>query len=271
MPGPHSILLIDDDGVSLAVIAMLLESEDYDVLQASSGEEALQTLIELAGSPQPSVVLADLQMPGRCGAELAADLKLLAPQSLLLAMSATPSAAEGYDGFLKKPLDVGDLRAALAARDIEKSSIRENDPDKSRRGKTRNPGVPAGRRELQREGPAPAAVASRRILDEKIFRNLLRMMSASAVEELYAVCLRDAREKAGRIRAAGESGDLSAARQGAHAIKGGAGMVGAVRLAEAAEEIEFGISVKEDLPQLLNNLLERCDELQRILLDKLTP
>jgi HPt (histidine-containing phosphotransfer) domain-containing protein len=80
----------------------------------------------------------------------------------------------------------------------------------------------------------------------------------------------DARERVEQIRAAGEANDLIGARRIAHAIKGGAGMVGAMRLAAAAAEIELGVYRKEDMPQLLNNLLDCCGELERILLNKLT-
>ncbi len=241
MPARRSILVIDDDDISLAIIAMMLESEGYDVLQASSGEEALETISGLEYGSQPSAVLADLQMPGRCGSELAADLKIAAPRSFLLAMSATPAAVPGYDGFLKKPLDVTALRVAL---------------------------------EERQEAAAGSRVASSaktpEALDEAVYNNLLGLMPLKAVEELYGVCLKDARERAEQIRAASEINDLIGARKIAHAIKGGAGMVGAARLAAAAADIELGVYLKEDVPQLLNNLLDRCGELERILLNKST-
>lgn len=240
MPVQRSILVIDDDDISLAIIAMMLESEGYDVLQASSGEEALETISELEDCSHPSAVLADLQMPGRCGSELAADLKIAAPHTFLLAMSATPVPVPGYDGFLKKPLDVTALRVALE----------------------------------EREEPASARIVSSakmaEVLDEAVYNNLLGLMPLKSVEELYGVCLKDTRERAEQIRAASEINDLIGARKIAHAIKGGAGMVGATRLAAAAADIELGVYLKEDVPQLLNNLLDRCGELERILLNKLT-
>lgn len=244
MPARRSILVIDDDDISLAVIAMLLESEGYEVLQASSGEEALETIASLeAGSP--SVVLADLQMPGRCGPELAADLRVAAAESLLLAMSATPAASEGYDGFLKKPLDPAALRNAIGKKD----RVGE-DPDAQKSSGTVRKSTAA--------------------LDDVVFNNLLGLMPAKAVSELYGVCLNDTRERIEQIRAAAEVNDLVGARRIAHSIKGGVGMVGAMRLAAAAAEIELGTYRQEDVPQLLNNLLDCCDELERILLNKLT-
>jgi CheY-like chemotaxis protein len=240
-----SILVVDDDDISLAVIAMLLESEGYEVLQASSGEEALETIAGLEVASRPAVVLADLQMPGLCGPELAADLRAAASEALLLAMSATPAVSEGYDGFLKKPLDPAALRKAIGKKDWVGES-----PDAQRNsGAARKPAV---------------------ALDDAIFNNLLGLMPAKAVAELYGVCLNDTRERIEQIRAAAEADDLIGVRRIAHSVKGGVGMVGATRLAAAAAEIELGVYRKEDMPQLLNNLLDCCGELERILLNKLT-
>jgi CheY-like chemotaxis protein len=240
-----SVLVVDDDDISLAVIAMLLESEGYEVLQASSGEEALETIAGLQADSRPAVVLADLQMPGLCGPELAADLRDAISESLLLAMSATPAASEGYDGFLKKPLDTAALRMAIGKRNRvgESPDVQKN---------------------------SGAVRKSTAALDDSVFNNLLGLMPAKAVAELYGVCVNDARERVEQIRAAGEANDLVEARRIAHSIKGGAGMVGAMRLAAAAAEIELGVYRKEDMPQLLNNLLDCCGELERILLNKLT-
>lgn len=240
-----SVLVVDDDDISLAVIAMLLESEGYEVLQASSGEEALETIAGLEAGFHLSVVLADLQMPGLCGSELAADLRDAASESLLLAMSATPAFSEGYDGFLKKPLDPAALRKAMG----KKNRVGESSDAQKKSGVA---------------GKSTAA------LDDAVFNNLLGLMPAKAVAELYGVCLTDTRERVEQIRAAGEIDDLVGARRIAHSIKGGVGMVGAMRLAAAAAEIELGVYRKDDMPQLLNNLLDCCDELERILLNKLT-
>lgn len=241
----RTLMVIDDDAVSLAVLSLLLQAEGYEVMQAPGGSEAIHILAGLKIDSLPSVLLADLQMPGICGAELANALRTLAPQSILLAMSATPDKAEGYDGFLNKPLDLSVLRTAIETR--ENAAAPES--------------AAAATTTEATTGPA--------ILDEVIYLRLLRAMPPTAVSEIYTVCLSDARARAAGMRKAATAGDLEGIRQSAHTIKGGAGMVGARKLAAAAAELELGSYRIEDIPHLVDNILFCCDQLQRILLEKL--
>src|SRR5271170_8112851 len=107
------LMVIDDDALSLAVISLLLRSDGYEVLQAADGATAIELLGTLQPDTLPSVLLADLRMPGIRGLDLAVALRATVPQAMLLAMSATADTAEGYDGFLKKPLDLAALQSAL--------------------------------------------------------------------------------------------------------------------------------------------------------------
>ena len=70
------LVVVDDDDVSLQALTVELESRygaHYQVLSASSPEEALARLAELkaAGAEVP-LVLADQWMPGMSGAQLLA-------------------------------------------------------------------------------------------------------------------------------------------------------------------------------------------------------
>jgi CheY-like chemotaxis protein len=233
-----AVLVVDDDEVSLALICMMLEADGYRVSRAAGGEESLKIAAEHRDEDQPAVVLADLQMPGLCGRELALALRTVLPRARLIAMSATPRAVEGYDGFTGKPFDLAAFREAC-------QSVPE-------------PPITHSKRSIPN------------VLDEGVYRKLQRMMPPASLAEVYEVCLRDARERAAQMTAlAQESGDdLKEVRRLAHAIKGGAGMVGASRLAQAAAELELGSYIRNDLMELINNLLIRCDELQRILVTK---
>jgi CheY-like chemotaxis protein len=244
-----SILVIDDDEISLAIIGMMLETEGYRVTQAASGEQALKETARLRKGSEPAVVLADLQMPGLCGRELALALRTLLPQATILAMSATPGDVEAYDGFVGKPLDLAALRKLTTAARLD--------------AKTAPPPAP-------RLGRRHKAVPSETILDEEVYCKLQRMMPPSSLAEVYAVCLRDARQRAAQMpELARQDGDeLRAVRHSAHAIKGGAGMVGATMLAHSAAQLELGDYQKGDLPELINKLLDSCDQLQRILMTK---
>jgi CheY-like chemotaxis protein len=237
-----TILIVDDDEVSLAIISMLLTAEGYSVLRAAGGDEALKEAAQQRADNEPSVVLADLQMPGLCGRELALAMRTLLPRAVLIAMSATPDAANGYDGFIGKPLDTEALRRLIvqidgATADSEASAT--DDPD-----------LP--------------------VLDERIFHKLQRMMPATALADIYRVCISDVRRRAAEIpQLAERDGDeLQLVRQSAHAIKGGAGMVGAALLANTAARMERGSYRKDDIPDLVSKLLGNCNQLQSILVTK---
>ena len=230
------LMVIDDDEISLSLISLLLESEGYKVVQASSGAEALDMLARSDRKSHPSILLADLHMPGLSGAALAAELRRAVPHATLLAMSATPDPAEGYEGFLKKPLDPAAFQALL------------------------NGGIAKPDQESNDDRPT---------LDESVYEKMSRMMPAAALREVYDACLKDTRIRGEEMQAAAASNDLLSLRNLAHAVKGSAGMVGAKKLAAAAAELESGSYNHEQVLPLIRNLLSYCDELHRILLAKL--
>jgi len=65
------ILLVDDEIDTLLPLKLSLEAEDYLVLGASNGFEAL----ELAKTNIPDLILLDIMMPGMDGYEVCAQLK----------------------------------------------------------------------------------------------------------------------------------------------------------------------------------------------------
>lgn len=78
------ILCIDDEVVGLSVRKMILQSQGYEVLTASSGPEGLDLF---AVNPVEIVVL-DYSMPGMNGSQVAAELKRLKPQVKILLLTA---------------------------------------------------------------------------------------------------------------------------------------------------------------------------------------
>ena len=61
----HTVLFVDDNPVVLKTIAIAFAKEDYDILYANSGEQALELVTQ--GAPQ--VIVSDLRMPGMDGLE----------------------------------------------------------------------------------------------------------------------------------------------------------------------------------------------------------
>ncbi|MBP7052898.1 MAG: response regulator [Phycisphaerae bacterium] len=66
------ILVVDDEEDIVELVTLNLVREGYDVLAASTGEQA----IELARARQPDLAILDLMLPGIDGLEMADDQPL---------------------------------------------------------------------------------------------------------------------------------------------------------------------------------------------------
>ncbi len=66
-----TILLVDDDPDSTKVVMRLLEKENYNLLTANSGMDALEVL----SREDVDLVLLDVMMPGMTGLEVCAKLR----------------------------------------------------------------------------------------------------------------------------------------------------------------------------------------------------
>jgi CheY-like chemotaxis protein len=245
----HKVLLVDDDAVSLELMALLLAHEGHQVVRAKDAGTALE-LLSSDQSARPDVLLVDLQMPGVSGGQLAEKVRAMgSPGPLLLAMSASEVQRQqllAFDGFLLKPLAVDDLRRALTPK---------------KRG--RKPGVRVphpGRTE-----PRPSAGQA---LDLTVIRKLLAMMPKESLLELFSACIADTRSCIRDLQNCMQQGDGNddGVRPLAHRIKGAASMIGAVRLAQLAANLEVGGSKEAATPGVFADLLNACSELERMLL-----
>jgi len=112
------ILIVDDEvGIRLMVVRML--GEDYTVLEAADGEEAV-TLTRLH---KPSLVLMDILMPGKDGYsachEIKTDLETKSTPVVMVSaighkLNERLSAEVGADGYITKPFSVEKLLEAIA-------------------------------------------------------------------------------------------------------------------------------------------------------------
>jgi DNA-binding NtrC family response regulator len=112
----HRILIADDDESARSGLADLLSTWGYQVEEAIDGKDAL----ERAPAFGPSVVIADLVMPGLDGVALLKPLAELNPNTavILLTGHATVETAvsamrEGAYDYLTKPVDPRRLRVLL--------------------------------------------------------------------------------------------------------------------------------------------------------------
>jgi PAS domain S-box-containing protein len=105
--GRETVLLVEDDSTLRELLAELLRSAGYDVLEAIDSDMGLR----LAGhTPSLQVLVTDMVMPGRSGAELARLLRALHPDLRLVLMSGYSESDEGATAamelgalFLRKP------------------------------------------------------------------------------------------------------------------------------------------------------------------------
>ena len=69
--GPHTVLVIDDNQAAIRLFERYLTGQEFRVVGANEGEQALQ----LAQTLQPSVITLDLMMPRRDGWQILQALK----------------------------------------------------------------------------------------------------------------------------------------------------------------------------------------------------
>lgn len=79
-----SVMIIDDDEISLLILQNALEMEGYDVIATMDSLMAT----ELFTQHQPSAVVLDIFMPGKDGFELIKELRSLSAETFIVAISA---------------------------------------------------------------------------------------------------------------------------------------------------------------------------------------
>jgi len=108
----YSLLVVDDEALTLRTISRALREEGYEVFLASSGEEAL----EVYAQEKPDLALLDVVLPGIDGIEVLRQIRKQNPAAIVLMMSAyhqVERAVEAmklgaYD-YLIKPFHLADL------------------------------------------------------------------------------------------------------------------------------------------------------------------
>ena len=114
------ILVADDDDDILLLVTTRLRRDGFEVVSASSGDEALA----LARERRPAVAVLDIGMPGLAGVEvlehIRADGDLREMRVLLLTAKAQESDVRrgydaGADAYVKKPFSPADLSARVRA------------------------------------------------------------------------------------------------------------------------------------------------------------
>jgi len=133
-----TILLVDDEALTLRTIGRALDAEGFEVLLAATGEEALNTL----AAQQPDFLLLDVVLPDISGIEVLRQAKTVSPATIVVMMSAyhmIDRAVEAmklgaYD-YLTKPFHIADMVNTLRrAQEMLALRVRVSDTVQSAKG-----------------------------------------------------------------------------------------------------------------------------------------
>lgn len=114
------ILIVEDNQKNMKLIRDVLQFKGYQTLEAETGEAS----VELAREQQPALILMDIQLPGIDGREAMQFLKADENTREIPIIALTASAmkgdregllADGFDGYIAKPIDVKEFPKTLAS------------------------------------------------------------------------------------------------------------------------------------------------------------
>ena len=114
------ILVVDDEEINIKILQIQLEAKGYEVLTATSGDEALK----LAESNPPDLILLDIQMPRMDGFEVCQRIRAdeptqFVPVVMVTALKDTADRIQaiqvGADDFISKPFDGHEIVARVGS------------------------------------------------------------------------------------------------------------------------------------------------------------
>jgi len=242
------ILFVDDEAALARMGARVLGRLGYRVVESVDPQAALDQFLQ---DPQDwDLVVTDQSMPGMTGARLVAEIRRLRPDlpAVLCAGSSRgldqgDPEVDGFDEFLFKPVSaelLGDVvRRVLdqGARGAGRADAPGHRPDQ--------PGLKTSDRATG--GLDLAEGLSRVMGDEDLYQDLLTRFVVSH------------RQAASRIRSAWRAGDLTAAADLAHGLKGVASTLGAIAVSSLAARLEELFWAGGD-PASVEPALEQLDE-----------
>jgi two-component system cell cycle response regulator DivK len=113
------VLVVEDNEKNMKLVRELLEATGYRPLEATTGSLALDLAIE----HRPDLVLMDIRLPDIGGLEALSRLRADERTATIPVLAVTAQAmqgdrerflAAGFDGYLSKPIDVGQLLEAVS-------------------------------------------------------------------------------------------------------------------------------------------------------------
>ena len=119
---PSTIFLAEDDDDMRALIAMSLQNDGYEVIEAKDGAELLDLLAGASSSPmrRPDIIVSDVLMPCYSGLGVLAALHKSSWNIPVILITARRDESVirdamrlGASAVVHKPFDIDDLRTAI--------------------------------------------------------------------------------------------------------------------------------------------------------------
>lgn len=114
MNSGRRVLVVEDNDMNMQLVEYLLEEGGYDIVKATSGEEALAIARDSA-SEAPDLILMDIHLPGMDGLSVVREMKTSVRTARVPILALTAHAMRGdkdrfleagCDGYISKPIDV---------------------------------------------------------------------------------------------------------------------------------------------------------------------
>jgi PAS domain S-box-containing protein len=241
--GAH-VLLAEDNAVNQIVGAMMLRNLGCEVDIAANGRAAA----EMARTCHYDIVFMDCEMPDMDGYEATAAIRgrpggkhvpIVAVTAQVMQGDQERCLNAGMDDYISKPVKQEDFAASLSRWVSAKEPEREHDAQQQREAHE-NPAIPDTAEAASSPGSAafPSIAAA---LDAQAIARLRALAEASDPSLMDQIFTAFVVDSVGRIRtmrnASSESGP-ELMRRAAHALRGASANVGALHLADIAQQLE---------------------------------
>lgn len=112
----RTVLIVDDDGPSRAVLSLVCGSRGHAVIEAASGTDAVEAATRL----RPDLILLDVSLPDMSGLEVCSRVRRAGLDTPILMLSGHAEPEDvarglllGADEYLTKPYEVRELVARM--------------------------------------------------------------------------------------------------------------------------------------------------------------
>jgi two-component system cell cycle response regulator len=161
----HTIMIVDDEEAHLRSMESLL-SEDYHIITAKDGQEALDMITGVENPESISLIISDQRMPGLTGIELFEKLLPILPKTIRMILTGYVDIPVIIDAvnkiqisqFIQKPFEPEDLKlrikCAISAFEKEKEleDYRRALEERNRELEQKNKELEEAKRKLEESG-----------------------------------------------------------------------------------------------------------------------